>query len=582
MKWVLGIASVVGVVTVMTTWGGGPPAADVVFITGSGHNHLDPQRMSWSHDIRIANCLYEPLVRLNFETMTTEPGAAESWDISEDGLTYTFHLRKNARWSNGDPVTAHDFVYAWRRALLPDMAADYAAMLWVIDGAKDYFDQRSQDLKSFAGLRDKFGTQGKTETARALYENAKAYFPEMVGVATPDDHTLVVTLERPTAYFLDLTAFATFMPVHAASVEEQIEIASGTGMVHVQPAYWSSPVTNGPYVIRDRQPLRHLHLTKSPTYWNAEAVRNDSVLELIITDPNTAMQAYETGQANLHLAVPGAGEIAKGLTQSADTRDDLHRQAMAGTYFYNFNCSPTLNDGSANPFHDTRVRRAFSLAIDRRSLIDNVTKGGQPIALSYIPVGALADYDPPVEFGVTFDPDAARALLAEAGYPDGKGLTGLSIVYNTGSVHDQPAQAIKRMWKDHLGVDVELEGVPVSAFKDRLKQQDYTIARAAWFGDYPDPTTWLQKMTTGDGNNDCKWSNAEFDTLVAKADTMERGPQRLAVLREAEALLLREQPMALLYQYANIYLANPDELENVRFNAWNRVRLEDIAPRRAD
>ena len=575
MRYVLGIAAVVFALSLATSWGGGPPEADLTFLGSGEHNHLDPQRMSWSHDIRLAQCLYEPLLSLDYATFEHGPGVAERWEVSEDGLTYTFHLRQDARWSNGDPVTAHDFVYAWRRALLPDLAADYSSMLFCIRGAEAFFNKRAADLEQYAKLRTAFGSSGDADAAEAIYENAKAYFHEMVGIAAPDDHTLVVELHRPTAYFLDLVAFATYMPNHAASVEASVEVDPASGMAHVLPSYWTAAVCNGPYRIAKRVPQQYVYLEANEQYWNHAATQNRSLLELIVSDPNLAIQKYERGEANFHPAVPGAGELAKLIAASAEQRNDIVRQPMAGTYFYNFYCAPTLADGSPNPLADVRVRRALSLAIDRQSLVDHVTGVGQPVALSYIPVGALADYDPPVEHGITFDPEAAKKLLDEAGYPNGQGLDGLSILYNTGNNHEGAAQAIRRMWTQHLGVTVELEGVPVKVFSQRLKGGDYTIARAAWFGDYPDPTTWLQKMTTTDGNNDCKWSNARFDALLDEADQMPRGEERTARLRDAEAILLEEQPMALLYQYVLLYLID-DKLEGLKPNAWNRFRFEDV------
>lgn len=577
MRYILGIAAAVFILALATSWGGGTPDADITFLASGEHNHLDPQRMSWSHDIRVAQCLYQPLVNLDYETFELSPGIAKRWHVSDDGRTYTFHLRHDARWSNGDPVTAHDFLYAWRRGMMPDPAAPYTDLLFHIRGARDFFEKRRDDLEQYARLRASFGSSGDRDAAEAMHENAKAYFHEMVGVAAPDEHTLVVELERPTAYFLDLVAFATFMPNHAQSVAAHTEVDPASGTAHVLPAYWSNPVTNGPYTIADRQPERYLHMVANDRFWDRAAMRNGSLLELIVSDPNTAMQKYERGEADFHPALPGGGELAKLVAASADDRNDVIRQTMAGTYFYNFYCAPELSNGKDNPLADKRVRRALSMAIDRHALVDHVTGVGQPIARSYIPVGALADYDPPVEHGVTFDPEAARALLDEAGYPDdGHGLDGLSILYNTGATHGTAAQAIRRMWAEHLNLDVQLEGVPVKVFSERLNNGDYTIARASWFGDYPDPTTWLDKMSSGSPNNDCKWSNQRFDDLLGQAAALPRGPQRTALLREAEAVLLEDQPMALLYQYVLLYLIN-ERVEGLEPNAWNRFRFENAS-----
>jgi len=248
---------------------------------------------------------------------------------------------------------------------------------------------------------------------------------------------------------------------------------------------------------------------------------------------------------------------------------------MAGTYFYNFNCSATLNDGQVNPFADARVRRAFAMTIDRQMIVQQITGMNQPIARSFIPPGVMANYTPPTKSGVGFDPKQAQQLLVDAGYPEGRGLDGLSILYNTGSGHEFIAQAIKNMWKQHLGVSVSLEGVEVKAFAQRMKSQDYTICRASWFGDYPDPTTFLDKMKTSDGNNDCAWSDARYDALLKQAQT-QVGPTRLHTLEQAEALLLEQQPMALIFQYKNLYLWKPDQVLGLESNAWGRWRFEAV------
>ena len=249
---------------------------------------------------------------------------------------------------------------------------------------------------------------------------------------------------------------------------------------------------------------------------------------------------------------------------------------MAGTYFYNFNCLPELPSGEPNPLSDVRVRQALSLAIDRQTLVSRVTRLNQPIADTFIPPAALPSYQPPVSEGVRLNLEKAKQLLADAGYPGGQGLTGLSITYNTGQGHDIIAQAIKNMWQTQLGVVVTLEGLETKNFSDRLKSKNYTIARASWFGDYPDPTTWLQKMATGDGNNDCGWSNAQYDALLAQAQHELDPAKRMALLSDAEAILVREQPMALLFHYVSIYLWDPAHVQGLTANPWGRWRFEQV------
>ncbi len=287
------------------------------------------------------------------------------------------------------------------------------------------------------------------------------------------------------------------------------------------------------------------------------------------------MIAYLRGEVNWLPDLPSASPVAADLIKLK--RPDAHAVSMAGVYFYNFNCNSKLNDGSANPLADKRVRQALSMGIDRRAIVTKVTRLNQPVAKTFVPVDALNVYDPPVEAGIGFDPAKGRQLLADAGYPGGKGLDGLSILYNTGFGHENIAQAIKRMWQQHLGVAVQLEGVEVKTFSVRLKKHDYTIARAAWFGDYRDPTTWLNKMVTGNGNNDCSYSSKEYDQLIrSAADAVADPAQRLALLRKAEAVMLADSPMAMINQYISIYVYDPDKIQGMTKNPWAIWRLEKV------
>jgi oligopeptide transport system substrate-binding protein len=571
-------AALVVVVSLLPGCGDPLPPAELTFISTNEHNELDPQKMSWSHDIRIAHALYETLVVLDFSDMTLHPGVAEGWEVSDDGLTYTFHLRDDARWSNGDPVVAEDFIYAWRRAMLPDLAADYTKLMYPIAGVRRFYDRRAEQLTEYAKIAAA-GRGGSADAAGAMWQLTLDEFERTVGLSSPDEGTLVVRLERPTPYFLELVAFATFMPVHRASVERIAELDPSSGMLRLDSRFWGDPdrlVTNGPYVLKVRAFRRGLHLAQNPYYWNRANVRNRSINERIIGNAQTALQSYESGSAQMWLDVPTAGTLAADL--AGQNRPDIHRQAMAGTYFYNFNCLPTLPNGQPNPLADVRVRRALALTINRETIVRNVTRLNQPVANSFIPVGALRDYQPPVEVGLGFEPDEARRLLAEAGFatpdnPQGRRLTGLSILYNTGHGHEYIAQAVAAMWREELGVVVTLDGVEAKVLGERMKSQDYTIARASWFGDYPDPTTWLVKMTSDDGNNDTRWSNAEYDALIEMAENEIDPARRNAIFREAETILIGEAPMALIYQWVSLSLIHPS-VEGLRPNAWGRWMFE--------
>ncbi len=539
------------------TSGGG---RQLVFVSAVDVNTLDPQKMSWNHDIRSAGCLYEALVKFKLPELTLEPGVAERWELSDDRLTYTFHLRGDAKWSNGDAVTAEDFIFAWRRALLPDFAADYSQLFYCIAGAEDFLRWRQQRLA--AGQRDALD---------AVY----AHFAQTVGLSAPDARTLIVQLKQPTPYFLELCAFATFYPNHAASTAAALTVNPDTGLAQLPPRFWSDPehlLSNGPYVLSGYRFKRDLTFTPNPHYWDRSRVANAGIVQRIIDRPETALQVYERGEADWLPDIPTAAPIAAQLVQSG--RSDVHLTPWAGTYFFSLNCEPKLVDGSPNPLADVRVRRALSMTIDRAALVRQVTRLNQPQALSFIPPDMIPGYTAPTGAGVAFDPPAAKKLLADAGYADGSKLAGLSILYNTAGGHESIAQAIQHMWRQHLGVVVTLEGLEVRSFRQRLKEQKYTIARASWIGDYRDPTTFLDKYHSQGGNNDSKYRSAEYDALLAQATATADPAARLQVLQQAEARLLTDQPIAPIFHYITLHVFDAAKVRHLQPNAWNFRRLE--------
>jgi oligopeptide transport system substrate-binding protein len=550
------------------------PKADFVFSSTAEHNNRDPQRMTYLHDIRLTHALFETLVILDFNDMKTYPGVAEAWEISDDGLTYTFHLRDNARWSNGDPVTADDFIYSWRRAMLPDTAAGYGHFMFFIKGAEDFFHWRSRQLEKYIETFSEGG--GSEQAAREYWDQARDKFKEMVALTAPDERTLVLQLNRRTEYFLDMLAFATFMPVHPPSVRAGVVFNADTGQLLDDPTYWNDPgrlITNGPYILKDRKYRRYNYLVANEYYWDRASMKNSSVLEAIISNAQSELLAYESGDIDY---VPGViPDIAYDMIQR--DRNDVHVVPMAGTYFYNFNCLPTLKNGEPNPLADRRVRRALAMAIDREEIVKSVTRLKEPPAYSFVPPTALKNYSPPVEDGPRFDPEGARALLVEAGYKDGGEIKGLSILYNTNGGHENAAQAVKNMWEKYLGVIVTLEGVESKISSARSRTQDYTIRRAAWYGDYADPTTWLDIRRSDDENNTTKWQDPEYDRLLDRAADASDPARRLELLRQAESILLKGSPMALIYHQVVVALYDPDRVKGLRLNGWSRVRFEQVS-----
>ncbi len=572
----------------LSTWlwvsGAGRGDADLRYISAVELRTLDPQRMTWLEDIRVAECMFEGLVRVQVPSLQIGPAVASHWSMSPDGLAYTFHLRPEACFANGDPVTAEDFRYAWRRAMMPDSAADYAQLFFVIKGAREFFTFRSQQLALFAKSSDT--GQG---SAKELLEQALQYFDQQVSISAPDAHTLVVTLENPCSYFLELLGFITFVPVHRASVEAQMTLDESTGLWTLDPM-WTRPgrvVGNGPYVLERRRFKRDIRLVANEHYWNRAAMGNQSILMQIVGDEGAAMLAYQRGDVDWLPDVRSASPLAADLVRQAreGLRNDVHVVAGAGTYFYNFNCAPTFLDGSKNPLQDVRVRQALSLAMDRQTIVERVTRGFQPIAKTFVPPGALAGYEPPMD-ALTDSDDLqtnltrARQLLVEAGYPGGRGLTGLSILYNTEGAHGQIAQQIKNHWEQTLGVSVNLMGVEKTQFGQRLRSHDFAISRAGWFGDYRDPTTFLDKFISDNGNNDAQYNNPQFDNLMRQA-ARELNPQkRMQVLQQAERLMLTEQPIAPIHHYTMLSVHDADKVQGLIPNAWNNRRLERVKVQR--
>ncbi|WP_432798376.1 peptide ABC transporter substrate-binding protein [Poriferisphaera sp. WC338] len=564
--------------TFLTACGGSSaPDEGLTYLSTAPHSFLDPQRMSWLHDLRLAKNMYEPLVTYDFTTFTIKPAVAESWSVSDDDMTYTFKIRSDAKWSNGELVTSHDFAYAWMRALLPDQVASYVELFYPIKGAKAFYDWRTDKLSQFV----KDNPSGNQEAADKLWQETLDHFKQNVGIATPDDRTVIVTLGKPTPYFLELAAFITYSPVNKLSVEAVSTINANTAAYTTNSTYWSDAkkiLNNGPYFLKERKFKQYIHLAANPHYWNRANMKNTALIERIVGDPQTAFRIYEDPREKIDmwLDVPTSGSLAGHLIN--EKRPDAHVMTAAGTYFYNYNCQPKLPSGEDNPLADARVRRAFSMAIDRQYIVDRVTQLHEPIAKTYIPPGVIKGYKSPIEAGVTFNPEQAKKLLAEAGYPNGENFPSLTLLYNTGSFHEGTAQAVIKMWENNLGINVKLQGLEVKVFGDKLRRRDFDIARAAWYGDYPDPTTFLNKMSDTSNNNDAGWINKEYNDLLDQAANTSDQTERMRLFNKAETILLEEQPMALIYQPIQLRLYDADRVKGLsqQDNPWNDWQLQFV------
>jgi len=475
---------------------------------GTEPQNLDPHVVTGVPEHHVIMALLEGLTSEDPRGIRPQPGTAERWDISPDQTVYTFHLRRSSRWSNGDPVTAHDFVRTYRRALTPTLASEYAYMLFVMKGAEEFNTGQSTDFSQ-------------------------------VGVKALDDFTLQVTLNAPTPYFLSLLLHYSWFPLHIPTIER-------CGALYERGNRWTKPasfVGNGPFALEQWKVNHVIVARKSPTYWNARNVRLDKIYFYCIESSDTDERAFRSGQLHKTYVLP-------------ETKIDAYRQKypdllridpFLGTYFYVVNTSKP-------PLNDKRVRRALAMSIDRDALVKNVTRGGQIPAFHFTPPGA-AGYTARARF--PFDIQGAKKLLAEAGFPNGKGLPPIEILFNTLETHRAVAEAVQEMWKRNLGIDARLLNQEWKVYLDSKKTGNYQIARFGWIGDYPDPNSFLDLWIKDGGNNDSRWSNAEYDRLIREAGRTADLQKRLEVFQQAEAILLDELPIIPIYFYTRVYALHP-------------------------
>ncbi|WP_454963660.1 peptide ABC transporter substrate-binding protein [Filifactor alocis] len=452
--------------------------------------------------------VFEGLCRLD-EKDQGIPGIAESWDISEDNLTYTFHLR-DAKWSDGQPVKASDFVYAWKRAVDPATAAEYAYQMYYL------------------------------KNGEAINNGEKPV--DELGVKAIDDKTLEVTLESVTPYFLQLTAFPTYMPVR-----EDVVSADPEGWALNMDTY----IGNGPFKVQEWKHDDVLKLVKNENYYDADKVKLDGIDYVFIVEASTAVSAFESGEIDYMEAVP-AEKIAV-LEEAND--ENFKILPYLGTYFYIFNMNQ-------EPVNNPKVRKALSLAINRTDIVEQVTKAGQVPATGFVPKGVsmsdgttdfqetAGDYNMPIDDSKV---EEAKQLMAEAGYPDGQGFPTIELLYNTNEEHKAIAEAIQAMWKQNLGINVELRNEEWKVFQTSRNEGNYTVARHGWIGDYVDPMTFLDMWITASGNNDAKFSNPKYDELISKAKST-LGKERDDAMLEAQAILMEELPVMPIYYYTNAIL----------------------------
>ena len=480
-----------------------PPAGDVLrFDLAADPETIDPALATGQPDGRAVHILFEGLTREDPRTLEPRPGQAERWEISPDGLTYTFHLRRGLQWSDGTPIHAEDFRWSWVRVLTPATAARSSGLLSPILNAEAF-------------------AKGELTDERRL------------GLAAPDESTFVVTLRAPTPYLLSLASYNAFMPTPRHAVERWGDRWTAAGHI----------VGNGAFTLRSWRQGEKFVFDANPRYWDAATVRLKQLIAYTADALSVSANLYKAGLIDWNPSGNVPSPFVPYLRGYADYRQGRYQ----GIYFYSVNCTRA-------PFDNVWVRRALSWSVDRRAIADDLLKGTREAWGNFTPSGypGYAAPDP-----VRFDPAYARECLAKAGFPGGRGFPKLEIIFNTSEDLRRITEAIQAMWTRELGIRVELSNQEFGTFMKSVAGLRYDVARRSWIGDYLDPNTFLAAYVTGDGNNRTGWSNARYDRLIHDAAYEPDAAKRMAQLREAEALLLSECPVIPIYHYTTSELVKP-------------------------
>jgi oligopeptide transport system substrate-binding protein len=525
--------------------------ADFVFSNGDEVQSLDPATVTGVPEGRVLRGLFEGLCVKDPVTLEPIPGTAERWERSPDGRVWTFDMRAGARWSNGDPVTAHDYEFSFRRFLLPETAAEYSYLLWKVVNAQAFCTGADPDGK----------------------ERDVAW--EDVGIKALDADTLRIELDDPIPYFLELMAFYPLYPVHRGSLEAARAEFPDSWQVE-----WLKPerlVCNGPYVLEARRINDRIRMRKNPYYWDAENVALETIDALPLSHWGTSVNMYLTGEVDWI-----DGSIPPNLVPELLKREDFIPKPYLGSYFYRVNVTKP-------PLDDARVRKALSLVIPREAIVTNVTKAGQ--APSWTVVPWRTDVEPPA-----YDDAVAEAqrLIADAGYgpthQGGKPFPVLEVLYNTSETHRDVAEVIAQAWRNHLGVDAQLKNQEWKVYLDSQTNLEYDVSRSAWIGDWVDPgaLNFLDLFVTGGANNKTGWGNEEFDRLIDAIKLEQDLARRDQLMRDAEAILLDELPVLPIYSYVTQNLVKPrfgglyGNMLNEHFpKFWYWMDDEELAAKRA-
>jgi len=498
---------------------------------GAEPRDLDPHILVAYNDMTVCLALFEGLTAIDETTSLATPATAERWETSANGLTWTFHLRKGLKWSDGKPLTADDYVFSLRRVLSPKLGSEYAYVLFTIAGAEAY---------NAGGNPD----------------------PETIGVRAIDPLTVRIDLTQPTVVLPAILALPAAFPVPRHVVER---LGRGDDRAN----RWTRPeniVSNGPFRVKEWTPNKRIVTERNPEFRNASGTALSAIVFYPYDSAAAQDAAFRAGQIHLTSEVPLSKIQAYRMSERAA---QLRTDAFLETRFFRFNLTRA-------PLDDPRVRQALARAFDRKSLVENVTLGGQTPAHSLTPP-MTAGYT--AKAGIPDDFAEARRLLAAAGFPEGKGFPSIEIISFTGEANQRVLEAVQQMWKRELGIDVTLAIKEQRVWLDEEREKNYAISFARWIGDYVDPSTFLEMFLTNSGNNATGWSNAAYDQTVRSAGAEADAVKRSELFQQAEKILLEEAPIAPLYHGTLTFLIQPSvQGWNPALLGFHRYQLISLKP----
>lgn len=504
------VAAIIGVLFISTLFAGftmkKAATQNLVYNVGADPATIDTCLANAVDAANVITATFEGLTRIQ-PNQIPGPGVAEKWTISKDGKVYTFKLRKNAKWSDGKPVTANDFYFAWTRLLNPATGADYSFQLFYVKNAENYFNKKAK-------LSD-------------------------VGLKVVDANTFQVTLKAPVPYFLELCAWAQLAPERA-------------DIVNANPTTWANKaetyIGNGPFKLTSWKHNDSMTFVKNPNYWNAKSVKLDSMKWTMIVEASSYMMAWEKGDVDI-IESPPTSDVPKLIEDKKITISPY-----LGSYCLYVNTKKA-------PFNNVKFRKALNLAINRTVITKTILKAGQQPAGSWVPTGLkepngkdFRAYKPNY-FAVDGDVAQAKKLLKESGV-NTSNLT-IEYLYNTSEAHKKIAEAVQNMWKTNLGINVKLANQEWSVFQATRKAGNYMIARSGWIGDYSDPMTFLDMFTSYSGQNDIKYTNVKYDALISQAKSTADPTARMKIMHQAEDMFMNDMPIIPIYFYVNTLCINP-------------------------